>query len=47
MTDFIMCVIQYVLIAFVLAGVAGVGVFLGAKASAAKKAKKEAAAIEE
>ena len=46
MTQFIMCIIQYFLIAVVLACVAGVGLFLGAKASAASKAKKAAAATE-
>ena len=47
MLDFIMCVIQYVLIGIALAGVAGLGIFFGAKASEAKKAKKAAAATEE
>lgn len=47
MLDFIMCVIQYVLIAFGLAGIAGLGIFFGAKASEAKKAKKAAAATTE
>lgn len=46
MMEFIMCVIQYVLIAVALAGIAGVGLFLGAKASTSK-AKKAAATTEE
>lgn len=47
MMDFIMCVVQYVLIALFLAAVAGVGIFIGLKARKSSDAKKAAAATEE
>ena len=47
MTEFIMCIVQYVVIALFLAGVAGLGIFVGKKASSASAAKKAAAANEE
>lgn len=47
MMDFIMCIVQYVLIAIVLAGVAGLGIFAGKKMRDRSDAKKAAAATEE
>lgn len=47
MSEFIMCIVQYVIIAVFLAGVAGVGVFVGIKMRKSSDAKKEAAATEE
>ena len=47
MIDFIMCIVQYVVIALFLAGVGGVGFFLGVKARKSSDAKKAAAATEE
>lgn len=46
MTDFIMCVIQYVVIAIVLVAVGGVGAFVGIKMRKSSDAKKAAAADE-
>lgn len=47
MTDFIMCVIQYVVIALILVGIGGVGAFVGIKMRKSSDAKKAAAATEE
>lgn len=47
MMDFIMCIVQYVVIALFLVGVAGVGFFLGLKARKSSDAKNAAAATEE
>lgn len=47
MSEFIMCIVQYVIIAVFLAGVAGAGVFVGIKMRKSSDAKKEAAATEE
>ncbi len=47
MMDFIMCIVQYVVIALFLVGVAGIGLFLGIKMRKSSDAKKAAAATEE
>ena len=47
MTEFLLCVLQYILIALVLAAVAGLGFFVGMKMRKASDAKKAAAATEE
>lgn len=44
MVDFLLCVVQYVLIALVLCAVAGLGIFLGKKKRDASNAKKAALA---
>lgn len=46
-TAFIMCIVQYVLIALFLAAVGGLGLFVGVKMRKASDAKKAAAATEE
>ena len=45
-TGFIMCIVQYVLIALFLAGEAGIGLFTGMKMRKSSDAKKAAATEE-
>lgn len=47
MADFIMCIVQYVVIALILVAVGGVGAFIGIKMRKSSDAKKEAAAATE
>ncbi|MBR2045503.1 MAG: hypothetical protein IJ958_05140 [Agathobacter sp.] len=47
MTEFIMCIVQYVVIALFLVGVAGAGAFIGIKMRKSSDAKNAAAATEE
>ena len=47
MIDFLMCIVQYVVIALFLAGVGGLGAFIGIKMRKSSDAKKAAAATEE
>ena len=47
MADFIMCIVQYVVIALVLVGIGGIGAFIGIKMRKSSDAKKEAAAATE
>ena len=47
MTEFIMCIVQYVVIALFLVGVGGAGAFIGIKMRKSSDAKKAAAATEE
>ena len=47
MTEFIMCIVQYVVIALFLVGVSGLGAFIGIKMRKSSDAKKAAAATEE
>ena len=46
MTEFFLCIAQYVLIALVLLGVGGIGAFIGIKMRKAADAKAAAEAIE-
>ncbi len=41
MSDFLMCILQYLLIMVVLAGVGGIGGFIGIKLRKKKDAKEE------
>ena len=50
MVDFLLCVVQYLLIAIVIAAIAGLGVFIGIslrKRNNAKKAQENAQITEE
>ena len=47
MTEFIMCIVQYVVIALFLVSVGGLGAFIGIKVRKFKDAKNAAAATEE
>ncbi len=47
MVDFILCVVQYILIAIVLLAVGGIGALVGVKLRKRSDAKKAAAATEE
>ena len=47
MTEFIMCIVQYVVIALFLVGVGGAGAFIGIKMRKSSDAKNAAAATEE
>ena len=47
MTEFIMSIVQYVVIALFLVGVGGVGAFIGIKMRKSSDAKNAAAATEE
>ena len=47
MIDFIMCIVQYVVIALFLAAVGGVGLVAGIRMRKSSDAKKAAAATEE
>jgi hypothetical protein len=47
MTEFLMCIVQYVVIALFLAGVGGLGAFIGIKMRKSSDAKKAAAVTEE
>ena len=47
MIDFMMCIVQYVVIALFLAAVGGTGMFVGMKLRKSSDAKKAAAATEE
>jgi len=47
MTEFILCIVQYVLIAIVMVAVGGLGAFVGIKMRKSSDAKKAAAATEE
>ena len=44
MTEFFLCIAQYVLIAFVLLGVGGIGAFIGIKMRKSADAKADATA---
>ena len=46
MTEFLMCIVQYVVIALFLVGVSGLGAFIGIKMRKSSDAKKVAAATE-
>lgn len=47
MMDFIMCIVQYIVIALFLVAVGGVGAFIGIKMRKSSDAKKAAAADEQ
>lgn len=47
MTEFLMCIVQYVVIALFLIGVGGAGAFIGIKMRKSSDAKNAAAATEE
>lgn len=47
MADFIMCIVQYVVIALILVAVGGAGAFIGIKMRKSSDAKNEAAAATE
>ena len=47
MIDFMMCIVQYVVIALFLVGVGGAGAFIGIKMRKSSDAKNAAAATEE
>ena len=47
MADFIMCIVQYVVIALFLVAIGGVGAFIGIKMRKSSDAKNEAAAANE
>lgn len=47
MGDFILCIVQYVLIAIVMVAVGGLGAFVGIKMRKSSDAKKAAAATTE
>ena len=47
MVDFIMCIIQYIVLAILIMAFGGVGAFIGIKMRKASDAKKAAAATEE
>jgi len=47
MADFIMCIVQYVVIGLFLVAVGGVGAFIGIKMRKSSDAKQAAAAAEE
>lgn len=47
MMDFILCILQYVLIALFLVGVGGAGAFIGIKIRKSSDAKQTAAVTEE
>jgi len=47
MADFIMCIVQYVVIGLLLVAVGGVGAFIGIKMRKSSDAKKAAAAADE